>query len=85
MEIIVLMPNVPVPPPPSLFIPFIQITASNKREKESLMRFLLKASKLNPVLRLGTARAGLGEEGTGDSGVSPGPTREGTGGCDSPG
>lgn len=63
MEIIVSMPNVPVPPPPSLFIPFIQITASNKRGKKSLIRFLLKTSKLNPVLCLGTPRAGLGEEG----------------------
>lgn len=34
MEIIVLMPNGPVlPPPPVLFVQFIQITALNKRDK----------------------------------------------------
>lgn len=70
MEIIVSMPNVPVPPPPSLFIQFIQITASNKRDEKSLIRFLLKIPKLNPVLCLGTPQAGLGEEGTGGAPVS---------------
>lgn len=61
MEIIVLMPNVPVPPPPSLSTQFIQITAFNKREKKSFIKFLLKVSKLNPVLCLGTPQAGQGD------------------------
>lgn len=81
MEIIVLMPNVPVPPPPSLFIEFTQITASNGRHKKSLIRFLLKTSKLNPVLCLGTPQAGLGEEGDrGDTlGCPQAVTRDGSG------
>lgn len=87
MEIIVLMPNVPVPPPPTLFIEFTQITASNERRKKSLIRFLLKTSKLNPVLCLGTPQAGLGEEGDrGDTlGCPQAVTRDGSGAAAAPG
>lgn len=70
MEIIVLMPNVPVPPPPSLFTQFIQITASNKRDKKSLIWLLLKISKLNPALCLGTPQPGPERHGMGAGGCS---------------
>lgn len=59
MEIIVLMPNVPVPPPPSLSYSLYKSQPQTRGTK----RFLLKIPRLNPVLCLGTPQAGLGEEG----------------------
>lgn len=72
MEIIVLMPNGPIrPPPPFLFIQFIQITSLNKRHKKSFDLVSFEDTQIESLAVAGDTSAQAGW-----SGFCPGPCRD---------